>query len=182
MEPTKDRITPEQFYSESKWPEMKDKFDKSALKFSHDDLCQFANDYAKHYRNVIKLTTEDKERISIDAEEYVSNLFGTDADGAWRRNAAKDYIAGATAEHERLEKDQDYIDLKETIGSAQQELQAYRDKLKGEVESLRQWTEFFNDDEDGEKQQYHVQGALAALKKVSELIDTVTPTSNPEQS
>lgn len=76
------------------------------------------------------MTTEDKERISIDAEEYVSNLFGTDADGAWRRNAAKDYIAGATAEHERLEKDQDYIDLKETIGSAQQELQAYRDIIK----------------------------------------------------
>lgn len=204
MEPTKDRITPEQFYSESKWPEMKDKFDKSALLFHYYDLCQFANDYAKHYRNVIKLTTEDKERISIDAEEYVSNLFGTDADGAWRRNAAKDYIAGATAEHERLEKDQDYIDLKETIGSAQQELQAYRDEWILSRERMP--------DVDGEYLVagwlYHECGNITQFQKVvtcrfnqwvkndvgeqmtywrpllpmPKLIDTVTPTSNPEQS
>lgn len=58
MEPTKDRITPEQFYSESKWPEMKDKFDKSAFLFHYYDLCQFANDYAQQelqaYRDIIK--------------------------------------------------------------------------------------------------------------------------------
>jgi hypothetical protein len=77
MEPTKDRITPEQFYSESKWPEMKDKFDKSALKFSHDDLCQFANDYAQQeleaYRDIIKelLPMAEKTFDSIARHEVI---------------------------------------------------------------------------------------------------------------
>jgi hypothetical protein len=163
-------MTPEQFYSESKWPEMKDKFDKSAFLFHYYDLCQFANDYAQHYRNVIKLTTEDKERISIDAEEYVSNLFGTDADGAWRRNAAKDYIAGATAEHERLEKDQDYIDLKETIGSAQQELQAYKDIIK-ELLPLAE-----HEIKMSTCIGYSYDKWKSTISKARKLIDTVTPT------
>lgn len=51
-------MTPEQFYSESKWPEMKDKFHKTALLFHHYDLCQFAHDYAQQelqaYRDIIK--------------------------------------------------------------------------------------------------------------------------------
>lgn len=40
-----EKETPEQFYARSRYPEMKDKFDKSAARFSYDDMMQFADDY-----------------------------------------------------------------------------------------------------------------------------------------
>lgn len=116
MEPTKDRITPEQFYSESKWPEMKDKFDKSAFLFHYYDLCQFANDYAQHYRNVIKLTTADKERL---AETVIQKEIGIKPGTSLLTpmdygECVRCIMTAVSAEHER----------------AQQELQAYRDIIK----------------------------------------------------
>lgn len=42
-----EKETPEQFYARSRYPEMKDKFDKSAARFSYDDMMQFAEDYTE---------------------------------------------------------------------------------------------------------------------------------------
>lgn len=40
-----EKETPEQFYARGRYPEMKDKFDKSAARFSYDDMMQFADNY-----------------------------------------------------------------------------------------------------------------------------------------
>lgn len=37
--------TPEQFYARRRYPELKDKFDEVAFKFSYDDMMQFIHDY-----------------------------------------------------------------------------------------------------------------------------------------
>lgn len=42
-----EKETPEQFYARGRYPEMKDKFDKSAARFSYDDMMQFADDYTE---------------------------------------------------------------------------------------------------------------------------------------
>lgn len=71
-------MTPEQFYSESKWPEMKDKFHKTALLFHHYDLCQFAHDYAQQelqaYRDIIK------ELLPIANQAVTSLIFKPEVD------------------------------------------------------------------------------------------------------
>lgn len=45
---------------------------------------------------------ETLKRIEEDANEYVSKTLGTSSEGVWRRNAVKDFIAGAKSERNEV--------------------------------------------------------------------------------